>query len=105
MADFKVTPWEVQGNVDYDKLVKEFGTELIDEALLKRIEKKAGELHFMLRRKVFFSHRDLKWLLDEYDKGNKFYLYTGRGPSGRMHLGHLLPFTFTKWLQDKFHAK
>ena len=34
--------------------------------------------------------------------GNKFYLYTGRGPSEGMHLGHLIPFMFTKWLQDKF---
>jgi len=28
------------------------------------------------------------------------YLYTGRGPSsGAMHLGHLVPFLFTQWLQ------
>ena len=33
----------------------------------------------------------------------KFYLYTGRGPSGEsLHLGHLVPFQFTKWLQDAF---
>ena len=29
-------------------------------------------------------------------------MYTGRGPSGPMHLGHLIPLLFTKWLQDKF---
>ena len=30
-------------------------------------------------------------------------LYTGRGPStDSMHLGHLLPFIFTKWMQDVF---
>merc|ERR1719187_3243926 len=29
------------------------------------------------------------------------FLYTGRGPSSEaMHLGHLIPFLFTKWLQD-----
>src|SRR3972149_6956678 len=99
--DFVVTPWEVSGDVDYNKVVKDFGISRIDNALLKRIEKHAGELHPMLRRGVFFAHRDLAWLFDEYDKGNKFYLYTGRGPSGGMHLGHLLPFTFTKWLQGK----
>ena len=43
----------------------------------------------MLRRNIFFAHRDLKWLLDEYEKGNKFFLYTGRSPSGPIHLGHL----------------
>lgn len=97
-----VTPWEVRGDIDYDRLVKEFGVERINSDLIKRIEKVTGKAHFMLRRNVFFAHRDMKWLLDEYDKGNKFYLYTGRAPSGPVHLGHLLPWIFTKWLQDKF---
>lgn len=105
MADFVVTPWEVKGDIDYDKLIKEFGTEPIDEALLKRIKKHTGELHHMLRRKIFFSHRDMNWLLDEYEKGNKFFLYTGRAPSGHVHLGHLVPWIFTKWLQDKFDVE
>ncbi|VDN04106.1 unnamed protein product, partial [Onchocerca ochengi] len=31
------------------------------------------------------------------------FIYTGRGPSsGSLHLGHLIPFVFTKWLQDVF---
>ena len=33
MDEFKVTPWEVSGSVDYDKLVKEFGTGRIDAKL------------------------------------------------------------------------
>lgn len=103
--DFKVTPWEVRGRVDYDKLVEEFGIEKIDKKLLARIKKHTGELHPFLRRGLFFAHRDLRWLLDEYEKGNKFYLYTGRGPSGQTHLGHMTPWIFTKWLQDKFKAK
>ena len=103
--EFKVTPWEVSGKVDYDKLVREFGVEKINEKLLARIKKHTKELHFMLRRKVFFAHRDLNWLLDEYEKGNKFFLYTGRAPSGPIHLGHLLPWIFCKWLQDKFQAE
>jgi len=59
----------------------------------------------MLRRGIFFAHRELNWLLDEYDKGNKFYLYTGRAPSGGMTLGHLIPFLLSKWLQDKFDVE
>ena len=102
---FVVTPWEVRGEIDYDKLIKQFGISPIDENLLARIKKHTKELHFMLRRKIFFAHRDLDWLLDEYEKGNEFYLYTGRGPSGHTHLGHLIPWIFTKWLQDKFGAK
>ena len=37
-----VTPWEVSGALDYDKLVKEFGVSRIDEKLHKRIVKLAG---------------------------------------------------------------
>ena len=71
---FVVTPWEVRGEVDYKKLVKKFGTQLITKELLARIKKHTGELHMFLRRGIFFSHRDLRWLLSEYEKGNKFYL-------------------------------
>ncbi|MHA1972540.1 MAG: tryptophan--tRNA ligase [Candidatus Hodarchaeales archaeon] len=104
-GDFIVTPWEVKGEVDYDKLMKRFGTSPIDEKLLQRIKKYTGELHFLLKRGIFFTHRDMNWILDEYEKGNKFHLYTGRGPSDHTHLGHLVPWTFTKWLQDKFDVK
>src|SRR3989338_8359297 len=98
----KVTPWEVKGNVDYDKLMKEFGVSPLDSKILQRLEKLAGESHHFLRRGIFFAHRDLKFILDEYEKGNKFFLYTGRAPSGPVHLGHLVPWQFTKWLQDAF---
>ncbi len=97
-----VTPWEVKGNIDYDKLITEFGLSKIDTKLLKRIEKNTGELHYFLKRGIFFAHRDMNFILDEYEKGNKFFLYTGRAPSGHTHLGHLIPWIFTKWLQDKF---
>ena len=100
-----VTPWEVKGKVDYEKLIKEFGTEHITEHLLKRIEKHTGKLHYLLRRGLFFSHRDMNWILDKYDKGEKFFLYTGRAPSDNTHLGHLVPWIFTKWLQDKFKVE
>jgi len=103
--DFVVTPWEVKGKIDYSKLIKQFGTEPLTPDLLNRMKKHTKELHFMLRRGLFFSHRDLTWLLNEYEKGNKFFLYTGRGPSGPMHIGHLIPFVFTKWLQDAFGAE
>lgn len=102
--DFIVTPWHVEGKIDYDKLIKQFGTEKITNDLLNRVIKLAGEDHFMLRRGIFFSHRDLKTILDEYEKGNKFFLYTGRGPSGHTHIGHLVPWVFAKWLQDKFNV-
>ncbi len=105
-GDFKVTPYQVSGIVDYEKLIRDFGTEPLGEELLERLKRLAGgELHYMLRRKIFFTHRDLGWLLDQYEKGNSFYLYTGRGPSNHTHIGHLVPWIFTRWLQEKFNAK
>jgi len=103
--DFVVTPWEVSGRVDYDKLVKDFGTKKLTDPVLQRMAKHTGDLHFMLRRKIFFSHRDFDWILNRYEKGEKFFLYTGRGPSGHTHLGHLVPWIFTAWLQKKFGAE
>lgn len=100
--DFIVTPWHVEGDIDYDKLIKQFGTEKISSELLDRIKKISGEDHFMLRRGIFFSHREITRILDDYEKGNKFFLYTGRGPSGHTHIGHLVPWMFAKWLQEKF---
>jgi len=100
-----VTPWETRGEIDYDKLIKEFGTEKLAEELVKKIEKKAGKSTHFLRRKIYFSHRGLKKILEDLDNGKDFVLYTGRGPSGETHLGHLLPYLFTKYLQDAFNAK
>lgn len=100
--EFRVTPWTVEGKVDYDKLIKMFGTEGLNDELLERLVRLAGDNHFMLRRRIFFSHRDLNKVLDDYEAGRGFFLYTGRGPSGPMHVGHIIPFYFTKWLQSKF---
>jgi len=100
-----VTPWEVRGKVDYERLILEFGTQSLPEELLQRIAKHTGKLHLQLQRKLFFSHRDLDVVLDLYEKGVKFVLYTGRGPSGPVHIGHLVPWIFTKHLQDKFDTR
>jgi len=100
-----VTPWEVRGKVDYERLIVEFGTQPLTEELLQRIAKHTGKLHLQLQRSLFFSHRDLDVVLDLYEKGVKFVLYTGRGPSGSVHIGHLVPWIFTKHLQDKFDTR
>ena len=100
-----VNPWEVKGDIDYDKIVRQFGVERLNNEILKRIEKHTKSLHPMLRRNIFFAHRDFSWILDEYEKGNKFFLYTGRAPSGPMHIGHALPMLFTQWLQEALSGR
>ncbi len=105
MVEMEVNPYNVEGKMNYDKLIKEFGIKKIDEKLLKRIGKIAGEIHPYLRRGIFFAHRDLEKILDAYEKGEKFFLYTGCGPSGPIHLGHYSIWSFVKWLQDKFNVE
>lgn len=88
-------------------------------------------LHRFLRREIFFSHRDIEKICElleawygvnppSEEEGSgmdveveakeptgpcPFYLYTGRGPSSSaMHLGHLVPFLFTAWLQKAFRC-
>ena len=97
----KITPWEVEGEIIYENIVKEFGLKLIDEKLKEKLRAYTKDLHVLIRRNFYFAHRDLDIVLDSYEKEG-FFLYTGRGPSGPMHIGHLIPFLFTKWLQEKF---
>lgn len=73
-----VSPWSVAGElesdgkakaIDYRRLVEEFGTKLIDDALLERFERATGcKPHRFLRRRIAFSHRDLSHILDLYER-------------------------------------
>src|SRR5436305_13058249 len=83
--DFVVTPWDVTGSIDYDRLITQFGTERITPELLGRLQRLAGDLHPMLRRGRLYSHRRLDEILDRFQKGDKFDLYTGRGLSSGLH--------------------
>lgn len=105
MTEQIVNPYEIKGDINYNKLIKDFGIKKIDNKLMSRIKKITGEVHPYLRREIFFAHRDLEKLLDAHDKGEKFFLYTGVGPSGPIHLGHYSIWSFTKWLQDKFDVE
>lgn len=75
-----------------------FGSSKIDGELIARMEKVTGKnVHHLLRRGIFFSHRDMHTILNSVEQSKPFYLYTGRGPSSdAMHVGHLIPFIFTK---------
>jgi tryptophanyl-tRNA synthetase len=96
--EFNVTPWEVSGEIDYLKLVKEFGTNLIPE----KLKAKFSKLHPLLKRGIYFSHRDFDKWIENYEKGRRVSVITGRGPSEKMHIGHLVPFLVAKSLQDVF---
>lgn len=103
-----VDPWNVASSsaagIDYEKLIKRFGSSRIDDELIARIEKISGKpAHHLIRRGIFFSHRELSTILTLKEQGKPFYLYTGRGPSSEsLHLGHLIPFIMTRYLQETF---
>ncbi len=103
-----VTPWKAEaenGKFDYQKLIDQFGVEPITPELLVRFEKVTGHPpHPWMRRGIFFAHRQLDAILDDHEKGKPIFLYSGRGPSSEMHIGHMPSFMFTKWLQDVFNA-
>ena len=76
----KVTPWEVKGDVDYGKLMSEFG--------IKPMPKlpSAFEENLLFRRNIIFAQRDFERIL----KSKNFVMMTGLMPSGKFHLGHTI---------------
>jgi len=102
VEEFSITPWEAKGKIDYNKLIEQFGTKPFDEKLKEELKNLAGELHVFFRRNIVFSHRDFELVLEDIKNNRGFFLYTGRAPGGPMHIGHILPFYLTKWLQEKF---
>lgn len=115
-----MTPWEVKGKINYLLQITKFGTSAIDGDLIKRWEQVTKtKAHHFIRRGIVFSHQDIDKLLDCVEQGIPIYLYTGRGPSLKekiladgskeyvsapMHLGHLVPFKLTKYLQDALNC-
>jgi tryptophanyl-tRNA synthetase len=104
MADeeFVVTPYEVKGPVDYDRLREQFGTQPLTPELLAKLHQIAGaDLSPLLSRGIYYSQRDLGPLLDGFANGKPFFVYSGRGPSGPLHTSHLIQFDLCVWLQRR----
>ena len=79
----KVTPWEVSGQIDYDKLIKEFGLQSLHPP--KQFLK-----NHLFRRGIIFAHRDFSRIADAIEKKKPFVMMTGLMPSGKFHFGHKL---------------
>jgi len=77
-------PWEVKGNINYEKLVKEFGISLMKD--LPEVFKK----ELLFRRKIIFAHRDFQRILESIRNKKKFVMMTGLMPTGKFHIGHAI---------------
>lgn len=80
----KVTPWEVKGKVDYNKLIKEFGLQPL------RFLPEIFQKNVLFRRGIIFAHRDFKQIVEAIEKKKPFVMMTGLMPSGKFHFGHKL---------------
>ncbi|NCO11859.1 tryptophan--tRNA ligase [Candidatus Pacearchaeota archaeon CG_4_9_14_0_2_um_filter_39_13] len=94
-----MTPWSVSGDIDYNKLTKEFGAVLLDSS-----DADNSDLHHLIRRGFYYSHRDFNAWLNAAKSGKKVSILTGRGSSEKMHLGHLIPFVLSKAFQEKLNC-
>src|SRR3989344_6092196 len=81
---FKVTPWEVEGKIDYNKLIKEFGISLIKD--LPEIFAKET----LFRRKIIFAHRNIQRILLAIKEKKPLAMMTGLMPTGKFHIGHMI---------------
>ncbi|WP_226022403.1 tryptophan--tRNA ligase [Halomicrobium salinisoli] len=97
--DVTVTPYAVEGDVDYGKLLERFGADRLTDEQVERFPD-----HPLLRRGIYYAGRDVDPFLDAAAAGETHSIVTGRGPSGPMHLGHVMPFYLAKRLQDETGA-
>lgn len=84
MTKFIVTPWEVSGDIDYQKLIKEFGLtplEGLPDVFTKNL---------LFRRKKVFAHRDFSKILEAIKAKKPFAMMTGLMPTGKFHIGHAI---------------
>jgi tryptophanyl-tRNA synthetase len=95
-GDQTVTPYAVEGDVDYAKLLEQFGADRITDDQLARFP----DTHTLLRREVFYAERDLDPFLEAAADDQRHSIVTGRGPSGPMHLGHVFQFHLARHLQE-----
>src|SRR3989338_5786230 len=79
IREMKVTPWEVSGHIDYEKLIKEFGLKPINIDILP----KEFSESVLFRRNIIFAHRDLERIEEAFRKKKLFSMMTGLMPSGK----------------------
>ncbi len=89
-----VTPWDVEGVIDYRRLLIEFGMQPFAE-LLSEIPNP----HMLMRRGVIFGHRDYERIVHAMKSGENWAVMSGFMPSGLPHFGHKMTMDEIIWHQ------
>jgi tryptophanyl-tRNA synthetase len=82
--EFSVNPWEVTGEVNYERLIKEFGLQELNDL------PEAFNKNVLFRRGIVFAHRDFGKIVSALQNKKKFAMMTGLMPTGKMHIGHMI---------------
>ncbi len=82
MVKSSVTPWEIKGDINYSKIIKEFGLKPF-----KTVPKKLNDF-LLFRRGIIYCHRDFDKINESIEKKKPFVMMTGLMPSGKFHFGH-----------------
>jgi tryptophanyl-tRNA synthetase len=77
-------PWEVKGNIDYGKLIKEFGIVALEDL------PDVFTNDILFRRKFVFAARDIGKIINCIRDKKPFCVMTGLMPTGKFHIGHSL---------------
>ncbi|MDA3837262.1 MAG: tryptophan--tRNA ligase [Nanoarchaeota archaeon] len=80
----KFSPWEIEGDLNYAKLIKDFGIEPM------KVLPEVFQEEVLFRRGVVFGNRDFGRILTAVKEKKKFVMMTGLMPTGRFHIGHML---------------
>jgi tryptophanyl-tRNA synthetase len=84
MAEYILTPWDAIGNIDYQKLIKDFGI-----TPLTSVPEPFNEF-LLFKRKKIFAHRDFNRIIEAVKNKKPFVMMTGLMPTGKFHLGHMI---------------
>ncbi|MFC5971448.1 tryptophan--tRNA ligase [Halomarina salina] len=85
---------------EYERLVSEFGADPLTDEQRARFP----DAPPLVRRGLAYAGRDLDRFLASAEAGERVSVVTGVGPSGPMHLGHVVAFSLAKYLQEAFGA-
>lgn len=89
-----MTPWEVEGVVDYQRLMDEFGIQPMAEL----VDKIPNPNH-LIRRGIIFGHRNYERIIDSIKNKEPWAVMSGFMPSGYPHFGHKMTMDEIIWHQ------